>query len=213
MGSAPVLPGTRGSDPVRVSPTCAGGSSAERLGCLAAGPCGDPCGPRGLSTRPTRGRLGTRSTNPDIVIATDKCETANIASDWSAAEMRQAEYFRAILDEQHAQLSVKSPTTRRRWRTVRTPTIRAEYVDFGEGLRTNIALSAGLAVRVRRTADHRRDGRHARGRYRDGRPQTRRRSAQRSGDRGGTQAITVIAPMRDLHEEPASQSRARGPTL
>jgi hypothetical protein len=104
MGSAPVLPGTRGSDPVRVSPTCAGGSSAERLGCLAVGPCGDPCGPRGLSTRPTRGRLGTRSTNPDIVIATDKCETANIASYWSAAEMRQAEYFRAILDEQHAQI-------------------------------------------------------------------------------------------------------------
>jgi hypothetical protein len=103
-------------------------------------------------------------------------------------------------------LSVKSPTTRRRWRTVRTPTIRAEYVDFGEGLRTNIALSAGLAVRVRRSADHRRDGRHARGRYRDGRPQTRRRSARRSADRGGTQAITVIAPMRDLHEEPASQS-------
>jgi hypothetical protein len=61
-------------------------------------------GPRGPSTRPTRGRLGTRSTNPDIVIATDKCETANVASYWSAAEMRQAEYFSAILDEQHAQI-------------------------------------------------------------------------------------------------------------
>jgi hypothetical protein len=61
-------------------------------------------GPRGLSTRPTRGRLGTRGTSPDIVIATDKCETANVAACSAAAEMRQVEYFKAILDEQHAQI-------------------------------------------------------------------------------------------------------------
>lgn len=61
-------------------------------------------GPRGLSIRPTRGRLGTRSTDSDIVIATDMCETANVASYASAAEMRQVEYFKAMLDEQHAQI-------------------------------------------------------------------------------------------------------------
>ena len=58
--------------------------------------------------------------------------------------------------------------------------------------RTLAALPARRAVRLRRTADHRRDGRHAGRKHCAGRRSTRRGRADRSGDRRRAEAVPGV---------------------